>query len=229
VIGVAWPYLDDGVAKIVVSDGDLLITLRYLCTMSSCPYSSLPPEGDNIRLLRLLPNEDEAAPLQCKLRNYSLQKLGTRTHLYEALSYTWGGSKNPRSISINKQKLDITRNLHAALLCLRDRSLERILWVDAICINQSSLEERKQQVRLMAKIYTKAHRVIIWLGRGAVDTEGALEDIRLAANKELTERSKEEMNQQEILCLLQRPWFQRIWVRERTLNDSYQTTLTQLI
>jgi hypothetical protein len=76
--------------------------------------------------------------------------------------------------------------------------------VDAICINQSSLEERKQQVRLMAKIYTKAHRVIIWLGRGAVDTEGALEDIRLAANKELTERSKEEMNQQEILCLLQR-------------------------
>ncbi|KAH9211013.1 heterokaryon incompatibility protein-domain-containing protein [Leptodontidium sp. 2 PMI_412] len=180
--------------------------------MSSYQYPSRPLSGDNIRLLRLLPNEDEAAPLQCKLRNYSLQKLGTRTHLYEALSYTWGGSKNPRSISINKQKLDITRNLHAGLLCLRDRSLERVLWVDAICIDQSNLEERKQQVQLMAKIYAKAHRVIIWLGRGTADAEGALEDIRLAANEELTKSSKEEMNQQAILSLLQRPWFQRIWV-----------------
>ncbi|PMD21123.1 HET-domain-containing protein [Hyaloscypha hepaticicola] len=177
--------------------------------MSSYRYLPLPSEGDNIRLLRLLPSEDEAEPLQCKLRNYSLRKLGTRTHLYEALSYTWGGSKNPRSISINKQKLDITRNLHAALLRLRDRSFGRILWVDAICIDQSSLEERKQQVQLIAKIYSKAHRVIIWLGRGAVDTEEALEDIRLAANEEST---KKEMNQQAILNLLQRPWFQRIWV-----------------
>ncbi|KAL5328321.1 hypothetical protein ACEPPN_001820 [Leptodophora sp. 'Broadleaf-Isolate-01'] len=64
----------------------------------------------------------------------------------------------------------------------------------------------------MAKIYAKAHRVIIWLGRGAVDVEGALEDICLAANEELTKSSKEEMNQQAIRSLLQRPWFQRIWV-----------------
>jgi hypothetical protein len=46
----------------------------------------------------------------------------------------------------------------------------------------------------MAKIYSKAYRVIIWLGRGAVDIEGALEDIRLTTNKESTERSKKEMN-----------------------------------
>jgi hypothetical protein len=47
----------------------------------------------------------------------------------------------------------------------------------------------------MAKIYSKAYRVIVWLGRGAVDIEGALEDIRLAANEESMERSKKEMNQ----------------------------------
>jgi hypothetical protein len=93
--------------------------------------------------------------------------------------------------------------------------------VDAVCINQENLEERKQQVQLMAKIYSKAHCVIVWLGKGAVDTKGALENIRLAANEELTERSKKEMNQQAILTLLQRPWFQRIWVREQTLNNNY--------
>jgi len=42
----------------------------------------------------------------------------------------------------------------------------------------------------MAKIYSKAHYVIVWLGGRAVDTEGALEDIRLAANEESAEHSK---------------------------------------
>ncbi|KAF4624273.1 hypothetical protein G7Y89_g13898 [Cudoniella acicularis] len=68
-------------------------------------------------------------------------------------------------------------------------------------------EERKQQVQLMAKIYSKAHRVIVWLGKETVDTKGALKDICLAANRKPTEHSKKT-----ILNLLQRPWFQRIWV-----------------
>jgi hypothetical protein len=76
----------------------------------------------------------------------------------------------------------------------------------------------------MAKIYSKAHRVIVWLGKEAVDTKGALEDISLAANEELTERSKKKVNKQAILNLLQRPWFQRIWVREQTrLLDDVNT------
>jgi hypothetical protein len=66
----------------------------------------------------------------------------------------------------------------------------------------------------MAKIYSNAHRVIVWLGEEAVEIKGALEDIRLAANKELTGHSKKEINKQAILNLFQRPWFRHIWVRE---------------
>jgi hypothetical protein len=69
----------------------------------------------------------------------------------------------------------------------------------------------------MAKIYSNAHRVIVWLGEQAVEIKGALEDIQLAANEELTERSKKEIKQQAILNLLQNPWFQRIWVRNKFL------------
>jgi hypothetical protein len=181
--------------------------------MSSYLYSPLPPEGYNIRLLCLLPNEDEAAPLQCALRNYSLPKLDTRTHLYEALSYVWGNPDETLPICVDGGQFPVTLNLHAALSHLRDRSFERIIWVDAVCIDQTNSEERKKQVQLMAKIYSKAHRVIVWLGKGSADTIGALEDIHLAANEERTERSKKEINQQAILNLLQRPWFQRIWVR----------------
>jgi hypothetical protein len=185
--------------------------------MSSYRYSSLLPKGDYIRLLRLLPDEDKTAPLQCKLCDYSLQKLN-RTHLYEALSYAWGNLGETLPICVGGREFHVTVNLHAALSRLRDRTFERIIWVDAICINQKSPEERKQQVQLMAKIYSKAHRVIVWLGKEEADTERALEDIRLAADNEPTKHSEKEINLEAILKLLQRPWFQRIWVREQTPN-----------
>ncbi|KAK0624344.1 heterokaryon incompatibility protein-domain-containing protein [Immersiella caudata] len=38
------------------------------------------------------------------------------------------------------------------------------LWIDAVCINQSDLDERSRQVALMHEIYTKATVVIAWFG-----------------------------------------------------------------
>jgi hypothetical protein len=181
--------------------------------MSSYKYLPLPLEGDCIRLLGLLPNESEAgeAPLRCKLYKYSLQKLSPRTHRYEALSYTWGDPRETRSISVDDNQLLITVNLYAALARLRLHSHERIIWVDAVCIDQHNTKERTQQVQLMAKIYSNAFCVIVWLGEGIEDADRALEDIQLAANKELADCS----NLQAILKLLQRQWFQRIWVRNK--------------
>jgi hypothetical protein len=188
--------------------------------MSSYTYPSVPLEVDNIRLLHLLPNKNKDADLQCKLHNYSLLKSGSGTHLYEAISYVWGDADNLQPIYINKKKFSVKANLYAALLQLRDHSFIRIIWADAICINQGNLEERRQQVQIMAKIYSNAHRVIVWLGDETVEIKGALEDIRLAADEEYTEHSKKE-TKQTILKLLEQQWFQRIWVREQTLNDSY--------
>jgi hypothetical protein len=178
--------------------------------MSSYRYLPLPSEGEYIRLLCLLPNESDAEPLQCKLHNYSLQKSGLRTHRYEALSYVWGNPRETLPIYVDEDQFPVTVNLHAALSRLRDHSFERIIWVDAVCINQNNPEEQGQQVQLMAKIYSSAHLVIVWLGEKAEDTDGALENICSAANGKSTEHSKKET----ILNLLQRPWFQRIWVSE---------------
>lgn len=38
------------------------------------------------------------------------------------------------------------------------------LWIDALCIDQSDLDERAQQVALMGDIYKKAKSCLIWLG-----------------------------------------------------------------
>jgi hypothetical protein len=183
--------------------------------MSQHHYSSLSLGPDSIRLLRLMPHGNESlerAEIQCELFEYTLQDPGKGTHLYEALSYTWGGSDKPRSISINKQKLAVTENLHAALLRLRDCSFERILWIDAICINQENLKEQGQQVQLMAKIYSKATRVLVWLGETADNSDIALKRIHIAAENESPDSLSDKIIQQAILALLQRPWFRRIWV-----------------
>ncbi len=181
-------------------------------SLYSCRHSPLPL-GSHIRLLRLIPHEDEAAPIQCQLFNYSLHESIKKSHRYEALSYAWGGLDKPLSIYIDNVKMPVTVNLHAALSHLRDPFFERILWVDAICINQEDLEERSHQVQLMAKIYSKANRVIVWLGESEPGSDQALEDICLAANEEIAERPDKEIDQQPILNLLRRPWFERIWVR----------------
>jgi hypothetical protein len=143
----------------------------------------LPPDGDNIRLLRLLPNEDEAAPLHCELRNYSLRRLSPRTHLYEALSYVWGEPLKTWTIHVDGVTFPVTVNLYAALSRLRDHSFERIIWVDAVCIDQKNDKEKVQQIQIMPKIYSQANRVLVWLGEAADNSDQALEEIRAAGGK----------------------------------------------
>lgn len=155
---------------------------------------------------------------------------GTRP--YEALSYVWGSENDKKPIYVDGKELRVTANLHVALSHLRHRFWERFLWIDAICIDQKENAEKNHQVQSMAKIYAKAGRVIVWLGDAADNGDQALEAIRKAAQeqytdsaiyepnhqatlaRDLTNSSNNEANQ-AILRLLQRPWFQRIWVSYR--------------
>lgn len=137
-------------------------------------YSQPSLGSDSIRLLRLMPNKAETAPIQCQLYSYPLQKSDKGTHLYEALSNVWGSSDNSHhSVFIDDCDLPITVNLHKALLHLRDRSFERIIWVDYVCINQDE-QEKGRQIQSMAKIYGQANRVIVYLGEAADDKEFVL-------------------------------------------------------
>jgi Heterokaryon incompatibility protein (HET) len=166
---------------------------------------SLP---NSIRLLRLLPSEKDGKSLQCELFEYRSQK---PSHPYEALSYVWGSEDKPRSIIIDNQNLNVTQNLYTALLHLRDHGCPRVLWVDAICIDQANENEKEKQIPLMAEIYAKAHRVVVWLGEAEDDGDRALEAIRCTGENS-ARLPNVELAQPAILQLLQRPWFRRIWV-----------------
>jgi hypothetical protein len=61
----------------------------------------------------------------------------------------------------------VTPNCESALRHLRLKKKPRTLWIDALCINQSSNAEKSRQVPLMGDIYESASRVLIWLGPGS--------------------------------------------------------------
>ncbi|KAK0704469.1 heterokaryon incompatibility protein-domain-containing protein [Lasiosphaeris hirsuta] len=181
-------------------------------------------EHGSIRLVRLMRHKEEGARIQCQLFEYPLQGLGQGAHLYEALSYVWGSEEGKKPIDILESDekgdnspagkiccLHVTQNLYAALLHIRDRFFDRVLWIDAICIDQKEDKEKGQQVQFMAKIYANANRVIVWLGNAASDTDRAFQALCKSAAKESLDLD-DPSARQSILALTKRPWFRRIWV-----------------
>lgn len=58
----------------------------------------------------------------------------------------------------------VTTNLSRALYSLQRENSHRILWIDAICIDQDDMNERSSQVQLMRDIYKAPIETAVWLG-----------------------------------------------------------------
>jgi len=90
------------------------------------------------------------------------------TLVFEALSYEWGppssSQETSTSVLLNSVPKSVRPNLFDALLHLRYQDRERVLWIDALCINQEDIGERNRQVRQMGQIYSSATCVIVWIG-----------------------------------------------------------------
>lgn len=132
-----------------------------------------------IRLLELLPARRRSSRIHCQLRNVRFLDASD----YEALSYCWGDtnpstpiqlSSAPESAAASESEFDpnselfhVGPNLHSALRRLRDTKKPRILWIDAICIDQKNDKEKATQIKYMGEIYSRANQVVIWLGEEA--------------------------------------------------------------
>lgn len=205
--------------------------------MSAYAEISLNSKKREIRLLCLEPAAHINTTIRASLCVSSLLK----EPKYEALSYTWGTAQPEEKIELNGEPFPVRENLFAALRRLRDIQNPRILWVDAICINQDSLSERRNQVLLMGHIYRQADGVVIWLGEMTVDlivgtsllrsfvsntwhhTRSELAKRHYSMNyfkkyfigpiamEERMEYSQEHAHG-EIRELLDRPWWRRVWI-----------------
>ncbi|KAH7154564.1 heterokaryon incompatibility protein-domain-containing protein [Fusarium sp. MPI-SDFR-AT-0072] len=121
-------------------------------------YDKLP-NNDFFRIFELESGKDDE-PLQGTLRTY-LRKEAPR---YEGLSYVWGSSVRNKHMKRNNTEFMITSSLDLALKRLILISDSLFLWIDQICINQTSLKERSRQVCIMRDIYSGAALVNAWLG-----------------------------------------------------------------
>ena len=155
-------------------------------------YSKLDVAKKEIRLFDLhagLPGE----PLVGTLRRASI----LNPCRYEALSWCWGPIQQDSDMSTSRVMLLLTPmqirpNLATALRTLRCANVPRTLWIDAICINQSQapsgLQEKEQQIQLMADIFRSAERVLVWLGPAIGLISRALTTLKTLANAKTTDQ-----------------------------------------
>lgn len=132
------------------------------------------------RVLELLPSHNLSGDIRCEVHHLTLSD---GIH-YEALSYAWGEPNPKLNIIIDgKSVLGVTKNCYEALFHLRQRFRRRILWIDAICIDQQNNDEnrreRNHQVKFMSEIYAKAVRVLVWLGCAETGTTRMITRLRL--------------------------------------------------
>ncbi|KAF8849413.1 HET-domain-containing protein, partial [Acephala macrosclerotiorum] len=195
-----------------------------------------------IRLLHLLPG-DSSEPVHVVLE--AVPFTSDNVPDFEALSYCWGSEENPMVIFVGESDeftLAVTRNLGEALSYLRFENASRVLWIDAICVNQQDLDERSRQVKRMADIYSNAGRVIVWLGPESEDSDIAIDCIEEVASHVEVNWSIYAMHSKtdsthwadgnvpapfdthEYLALsnfLGRNWFERLWIWQEVLLSSH--------
>jgi Heterokaryon incompatibility protein (HET) len=105
-----------------------------------------------------------------------------------------------------------------------------LYWIDAICIDQSDLQERSEQVLHMCRIYRQAQCTVAWLGETDAYTAQAIQamikvtgystkDAFLSRSNPLAAdhpfKGVSSLNKTELMALamlLARSWFSRTWI-----------------
>lgn len=113
--------------------------------------------------------------------------------VFKALSYTWG-RQIFHYIGCDGSSIKIQDSLRLALQRLRHETRKRVLWVDAICINQMDEDERNDQVLLMRKLFNQGEEIMIWLGEESHDSSMAFDLIRRVVIAVAVEQASNPLN-----------------------------------
>ncbi|RSL57022.1 hypothetical protein CEP53_006605 [Fusarium sp. AF-6] len=187
--------------------------------MSLYSLITLEPAKREIRLLRLLPGGRDD-PVKADLFRESLDS----NLNFSVLSYSWGPETDKVPITVQGMTVVITRNLHQCLVNLRSDTTPLVIWIDAICINQSSNEEKNTQVPLMRDIYKMAREEFVWLGETTTGLDLIVSCIRfIASQDEDFHLDKFEHIVQELIVspeeiaaafaeFYELAWFHRTWI-----------------
>lgn len=204
-----------------------------------------PGEGDDPICCGLVPSSLAS----------NIESPKTQAYPFTALSYFWGEGEPIHEITVEsyltpEKKLEhlseeeittiafrksktwsphgtvyVRSNLFVALKRFRRKRKRVKMWIDALCIDQSDMIERSEQVKKMHELYLHADNVCIWLGDGtgedAPDPNECFRFLqRLLDLKSLeglfAKGSKDNSdlagNLVDIVSLMCNKWFSRRWV-----------------
>lgn len=174
--------------------------------------------SQTFRLLILEPAGHVSDPMSIRLQSVERSTAPT----YDAISYVWGDPGHRVTILCDGKPFSITFNLYWALVRIRHQFYPKVLWVDAICINQSDLQERSNQVSFMGSLYSNASKVYLCMGDAedgnAFQVQAVINDAKslrtgggfpiLPSNHPLRNDSR----WYALGRLITKPWFRRAWV-----------------
>ena len=158
--------------------------------MASIRYTDLDPQKREIRLFTLFPRENHSSTIASENLTRDDGGMACKKHLirgslktqsldaelsYIALSYTWGKEEPVVPIQVDGQLVTVRENLEAALQHLQQPDRPTVLWIDALCINQSNDTEKSLQIQRMCEIYKKAFGALVWLGPAKDGSDTAIE------------------------------------------------------
>ncbi|KAK2025086.1 heterokaryon incompatibility protein, partial [Colletotrichum zoysiae] len=180
----------------------------------------LEPARREIRVLSLGPGTNDDS-LKLGISRLSLDD----SPEYTVLSYCWGPQDALRQVSVGDRSFLISHHLHSCLVNLRREDSPLTIWIDAICINQNSNQEKNTQVPLMRDIYKGATELFVWLGESTAGLDRIFNSIQRVTEHnieiepegisqvadELLQASPDDTLQafSEFVGL---PWFCRTWI-----------------
>jgi hypothetical protein len=188
------------------------------------PFMHHPLEGfsqktPKIRLLKLR-RRWPFSRIRCELVTADLHSCPT----YDAISYCWGKAPLTQDIYIHGRAFKVAPHVEELLYHLSSYRHDRLLWIDAICIDQRDNAEKDRQIPLMRDIYRRAASVIVWLDgvemrymarqvlKGILHEcdsgppEASLKAVRVYSDPGA------EPGWTQLMNLYAHPWFSRAWV-----------------
>jgi hypothetical protein len=132
---------------------------------------------------------------------------------YYALSYTWGAVGRGSKIAINGHSFLVSERLNDFLLLLQARLPGSYIWIDQICINQKSYNEKSMQVPLMMDIYRGAQEVIIW-------PEPNFDVMALNIAGYVRGEQDEQLDDEDLSSFTENRYWGRTWIVEEILCAS---------
>lgn len=197
-------------------------------------------DGEELRASLIVTTVPAATHSGIKSRSW----LSRKRIEYEAISYCWGDPSEREIVRLDGVCISAPASALHALRCFRLPDKQRLLWIDALCINQQDIDERSSQVAMMGDIYANATQTLIYLDT-LVDSDmvqqtfhllerihdrflgqDGLEWVREFADSNgyeglRTRAGEVKLQDGENLGLLnvlfEHPWFHRLWVWQEAL------------